>query len=230
MPPPTLMIDFDGTVCLGDDPVRAYARAVASRVDDAVAARIDRGLAAYFSGSAEPYLDGYSAVMALSDGALSPIELGTCYLESREALARGELTVWAPPGLRDFLASLPVRRVLVTNAPDIGIRETLRALGLTDVVDDVVTGANKPNGLRALVPELLSEYTDPRSLLSVGDIWINDLAVPRELGCRTAYIDRFGVDHGPADATASTFENLYDFIAVWAAQCADPTTTKRTVS
>lgn len=73
------------------------------------------------------------------------------------------------------------------------------------------------------IDRLLAEHgiaDEPGRLLSVGDLWANDLRAPRERGCATAYIDRFDLRQGPADARAATFEELYGAVRAWASGAA----------
>jgi FMN phosphatase YigB (HAD superfamily) len=55
----------------------------------------------------------------------------------------------------------------------------------------------------------------PRRLLSVGDIWENDLRLPHEAGCATAYIDRHNHPSGPSTLRGPDFPSLYPAIQAW---------------
>jgi len=223
-PRPVLVLDFDGTVCTGDAPVWAYAdevtAALRGRGLETAADTVRDGLRAFLDGApdAPAWADGYEAVAELAvaaDPAAAPL-LEDAYRRSRSALADGRLAVTAPEGLAAHLAEIGEHadRVLVTNAPLAGVLETLAVLGLTEVVDAVHAEARKPGGWDLLLPRLL-EGRRPGDLLSVGDIWANDLAAPRAAGCRTALIDRFGHAAGPADLVARSFPELYADIAAW---------------
>ncbi|MGC5167471.1 HAD family hydrolase [Luteimicrobium sp. DT211] len=242
--PAVLLLDFDGTVCVGDGPVRAYAEAVVAGVLDAAtttdAATTDadraagralsdelrQGLEAYLdsaaaAATADTPVDGYAAVAALAARYATPAQLDAAYTASREALATSGLEVAAPEGLVALLDELgpQVERVLVTNAPPRGVTETLARLGLADVLDDVVTSAAKPAGWDGILPAYLAGRP-PAAVLAVGDVWRNDVEPPLAAGCATALIDRFGHRPGPAHAAARTFEELFPAIREWAA---DPT-------
>jgi len=218
---PVLVLDFDGTVCVGDAPVWAYAEAALDVADarDDVRDAVRAGLGAYLNGAPESpvYADGYAAVAKLMGGIATTAQLGTAFHASRRALADGEVPVATPPGLEGFLRDLDgtARRVLVTNAPAEGVHETLERLGIADVVDLVITEAGKPAGWATILPDLLAGR-DPARLLSVGDIWRNDLEAPLAAGCGAALIDRFGQQSGAAHLTAPLFEDLYDDLAAWA--------------
>jgi len=234
---PVLVLDFDGTVCVGDAPVWAYAEAViAGLLDDATTAGRDgvasddldadirARLGAFLDGEpgSPAYIDGYAAVAALAADRASAEQLQLAYATSRRALADGSIPVSTPPGLAELLSELGgnIERVLVTNAPEDGIRETLGALGLDTVIDRVITSAGKPSGWTALLPGLIG-HRPASAVLAVGDIWGNDLEAPLAAGCATALIDRFGHRAGPAHVVARTFEELYPDVLAWAADPRD---------
>jgi FMN phosphatase YigB (HAD superfamily) len=217
---PVLVLDFDGTVCVGDAPVWAYAEAALDVADahEEVRVAVRAGLGAYLSGAPESpvYADGYAAVAKLLGGIATREQLDAAFHASRRALADGEVPVATPPGLDGFLRGLAgeALRVLVTNAPAEGVHETLLRLGIADAVDLVLTEAGKPAGWATILPDLLAGR-DPARLLSVGDIWRNDLEQPLAAGCGAALIDRFGQQSGAAHLTAPLFEDLYDDLAAW---------------
>ncbi|OJY48884.1 MAG: hypothetical protein BGP03_08855 [Pseudonocardia sp. 73-21] len=212
---PTLVLDFDGTVCVGDAPVRRYADEVLRHVEPGLAGELAEELLRNLDGGTI-YADGYGAVARIAGPHVVPEVLHTAYQASRGALAGRALDIATPAGLPGFLASLHgrARRVLVTNAPDTGIAESLDVLDLTDVIDEVRTNAGKPGGFDVLLPELLGG-APPASLLSVGDIWVNDIAPPLHAGCATAYISRTPHDGRPAHLRAEHLPDLYAGIAAW---------------
>lgn len=223
---PVLVLDFDGTVCVGDAPVWAYAEAVIAGIldrDDSADSGLDAGLRARLGAflDGEPgspaYADGYAAVAELAAGHADEELLQRAYQRSRRELASGRLDVAAPEGLADFLDTLAGRadRILVTNALLDGVAETLDALGLSRSIDRVHAEARKPAGWDDLLP-LLLDGRDPRALLSVGDIWGNDLAAPLAAGCATALVDAFGHRAGPAHLIGRSLPELYPGIAAWA--------------
>ena len=223
---PVIVLDFDGTVCVGDGPVWAYAEAVIaeildrgenndSQLDDTIRARLGAFLDGE-PGSVE-YADGYSAVASISQNYADDELLEKAYKRSRRALADGALDIHPPEGLAAFLTGLApqVHRVLVTNAPAQGIPESLDALGLAGCIDTIYPNAAKPSGWHDLLPQLLSSRS-PEHLLSVGDIWTNDLSIPLAAGCAGALIDRFEHNAGPAHLRGQTFPELYKGITQWA--------------
>lgn len=240
-----VVLDFDGTVCLGDDPVLSYAR----HLDEALAAHDDvvsDGLlletiarflegpevvrsrdddASDLAGALEAIVDsadGYAAAarLARSQG-ITPDEMSAAYAASRRELADGELTTWAPEGLAAFLRELPADVVLVTNATETGVAQQLDHLGLTDVFDEIVTSADKPEGMAGVLERLRAERglaDAPERLLSVGDIWRNDLEPATAQGSATALIERFAAPEARPTFRAATFEELYAPIRGWAAE------------
>lgn len=213
---PVLVLDFDGTVCLGDAPVRAYADEVLSRVRPDRAGELSEVLRQWFdAGGDTPYADGYAAVAGIAGPHVAPDVLQRAYQASRGRLAEAALDIAAPAGLPGFLASLAgrARRVLLTNAPATGIPESLDVLGLAHAFDEVHTGARKPSGFTALLPDLLRGAA-PATLMSVGDVWVNDIEPPLVAGCATALVARF--DHRPAHLHGP-LPSLYDAIDAWVA-------------
>ncbi|GAA0992888.1 hypothetical protein GCM10009563_07990 [Subtercola frigoramans] len=267
------MLDFDGTVCLGDGPVFSYARLLdkslgheaifehhASEVQ--VPGEPDSGLpphrhgliraavGAYLDGSQGPAraespmegprggdvlpalldalalvagsADGYAAAERLARASgITDAELSAAYAGSRDELASGMIETYAPAGLGELLAGLPeqVHVVLVTNAPRNGVEQQLETLGLAGFFDELVTSAGKPAGMRAILEGLLEAHDladSPQRLLSVGDIWRNDLEPAVALGCETALIERFAARDARPTYRAPLIEQLYPAITAWA--------------
>lgn len=216
---PALVLDFDGTVCLGDGPVWAYANGVlphlAPDVSDAVRGR----LAAYLTDPAKSdgYPDGYAAVAALAGPHIASTLLTEAYVDSRLALEDEAVDIYAPDGLAELLDAVgpSVQRIVVTNAPSTGLDTALKRLGLTAQIDEVIASADKPASSAALLGALL-DGAAPATLMSVGDFWRNDIEPALALGCATAFIDRSGVDRRPAHARAQTIQSLYPAIEAWA--------------
>lgn len=230
---PVLMLDFDGTVCVGDDPVLAYVTAMGP-LEPAARADLNADLNAFLRGGTDraedPAMagveDGYAAAKHLAQRhGLTTAQIDAAYQTSRAEASSWLANVRAPDGLRALLDDVTgrVSRVLVTNAPATGLDLVLDRLGITDCIDDIVTDAGKPERTGAVVTELLARHGIshvPHLLMSIGDVWRNDLAAPLELGCATAYIDRFDRGLGPAHLRGVRFEDLVDGIREWAA---DPT-------
>lgn len=218
-----LLLDLDGTVCLGDGPALRYADELAARLDGDGPAAMRAALAAFLRGDGDGGTgaqDVYQLVQEVAAAhGLSRAEQGRAYLASRAALLADGLGVTAPAGLAELLGELDVHVVVLTNAPLDGLDVLLARLGLAGVVDETIGDARKPDGMGPAVDRLLAAHgiaDEPWRLLSVGDLWANDLRAPRERGCATAYIDRFDLRQGPADARAATFEELYGAVREWA--------------
>ncbi len=216
---PVLLLDFDGTVCVGDAPVHAYADAVLDGLPTEITTPIRTTLDDFLAGRLGPrWEDAYEAVHKMSAPHVSREDLDRAYVRSRERLQDGELPVGTPDGLVDFLASLDgvARRVLVTNAPLEGVAGTLERLGLDPVLDGVFPGAGKPTGWPSVLPTILGDR--PASLaVSVGDVYGNDIAPLIPLGAATALISRFGPEDTPAAPTwaAASFPDLYPALSQW---------------
>ncbi len=216
--PRVLVLDFDGTVCLGDGVVWAYADAALRLVPSEVEPRLRRELVAFLSGETEhEWADGYSAVAALVSPLVSPDALSAAYLQSRTALSDPGVKISSPVGLAALLDDIAptVRRLVVTNAPATGLDVALHRLGLAEHVDGFVDSAGKPDHSAELLRRLLDSRA-PAELMSVGDFWFNDIGPALELGCATAFVDHTGRDRGPAHVRGTSFEALYPAIREWA--------------
>lgn len=231
-----IIFDFDGTITVGDGPVLAYAEQVAARLAPGLADGFRAAVAAGLHGhtgasipSAADVIDDYDLVrqVALGHGADTTV-LSAAYLASRELLATEHAVISAPvltqpPGTRtpggDDLASW-LRRlstqaylVLATNAPAAGLDRALAVLGVTDIFDEVRTSVGKPAGMHALVDEMLARGP----VLSVGDVWHNDLEPVWVRGGATALLTRRGVGDARATCSATTLDGLVPGITAWAA-------------
>jgi FMN phosphatase YigB (HAD superfamily) len=219
MPLPTLVLDFDGTVCLGDGPVWAYADRVLRELPASVRSAVRDALAGYLSRpwTCPEYADGYVALAALTDGQIAPAVRHQAYLASRQALSDPDADIHSPDGLAELLDELAgsVRTVVLTNAPATGLDAALHRLGLTGRIDTVLHSAGKPEHAPGLLADLLADA--PAShLCSVGDLWANDIAPALQLGCVTALIDRTGAESRPAHIRGGRIEDLYPGIRQWA--------------
>jgi FMN phosphatase YigB (HAD superfamily) len=222
-----ILLDFDGTACRGDEPARAYAEHIAATLPRVDGHRLMSMLDGFLDGTDRDGTlaaaqDGYQAVATLAAHLDVPPETTrAAFLSMRQRLADGEVRVEVPDGLIDLLTELrrDAMTVLATNSPAAGMPEIVGRLGLDGVLDEIVSDAAKPTGLPPLLDRLLDAVDarhEPHRLLSIGDIWANDLRIPRERGCATAYIDRFDRRQGPADARASVIEDLYGHVRTWA--------------
>jgi phosphoglycolate phosphatase-like HAD superfamily hydrolase len=224
-----LVLDLDGTLLIGDGPVLDHARDIARLLDrrsTGSGTRLLGRLEAFLAGEADPRPldapDGYLATRSLALAAgLSDADVRAAFLAHRTRMAGGDVPFHAPDGAAALLAEVrsAVRVALVTNAPADGLPAILAALGLNDSFDHVVGEAGKPTGLPGVVDELLGAPRgshDLRRVLSVGDIWENDLAPLAIRGAATGFIDRHASGRGSPTFRAATFEGLIPAIRAWA--------------
>lgn len=223
-PGKVMVFDFDGTVSLGDGPVRSYARFVAAGLDHAQRTEfltaIEAGLAGHLPQHLDP-LDGYDLVRQLSTPfGVTDDAHSAAYVASRTQLASDAAPVVAPPGLAGFLADArsSARLVLATNAPDIRIADALDVLGLAGVFDEVHTSVGKPAGLDSIIDRLLADATviEPAAALaSIGDVWANDLGPAFRRGATTALVGSRADGAATPTLRAASLEQLYPALAAW---------------
>ncbi|MBB2892615.1 HAD family hydrolase [Flexivirga oryzae] len=241
-----LLLDLDGTLCLGDGPALRYAEGVdallvARGMQPDVFADVLEFVSLPASEHAVRYADSplrdaqdpWVATLWLARRhGLTPADLEPAFLASRAALERDEFDLHADPELVDLLRHRPpdVRVVLGTNSPDVGMARLLTRLGVDDLLDDVRTSQRKhtPEGMPRLLAHIQREYrVTTNQLLSVGDNWPNDLAPVTAAGGSTAYVDRFGHTELPADLRSDTVAGLVPGIRHWLA--GEPASTPSTV-
>lgn len=210
----TIIFDFDGTIALGDGPVIAYAQQVAAGLSDPEG--FLGGIRTALAAGDEGALDGYDAVRRAAEAQSADAEhLSRAYLASRAQLGTSDALITAPEGLAEFLADVAgeAERVLVTNAPDIRLEEALAALGLGGLFDRVVTSAGKPAGLDAVLDALPADAR----VLSIGDIWFNDLAPVHRRGQATALVGDFADPNAAPTFRAATLTALLPQLREWLA-------------
>ena len=185
-----IVLDFDGTTVQGDGPVIAYADETATLLRPGAAANF---LADVSRALADPdararYADGHNLVRHLAeDHGIGEQALGRGYAAARAYLGTDRAPVELAPGLDAFLALAEAARarvVLATNSPETRIPDTLRALGIHDRFDAISFDTGKPAGLGPLIDTL----GPPDGIVSVGDVWRNDLEPAAARGCCTALI------------------------------------------
>lgn len=213
----TIIFDFDGTIALGDGPVLAYAQQLAAELSapESFVDGIRRALAA---GGADA-LDGYDAVRRAGiEAGADAGHLSRAYLASRGQLGTEDAPITAPDGLAQFLAEADADRILVTNAPGVRLAEALAALGFDGLFDRIVTSARKPTGIEKVLDEL---QADAR-VLSVGDIWHNDLAPAHRRGHATALVGDFSDPDAEPTFRAATLTSLLPQLREWLADSTLP--------
>ncbi|WP_426188523.1 HAD family hydrolase [Microbacterium sp. TWP3-1-2b2] len=206
----TIIFDFDGTVALGDGPVLAYAQHVAAELGSPEGF-VD-GIRLLLTAGGEGALDGYDAVRRVAEAAgANTGHLSRAYLASRGRLGTPDAPITAPDGLAQFLAEADAHRILVTNAPDVRLAEALAALGLDGLFDRIVTSAGKPAGIE----RILDELADDVRVLSIGDIWHNDLAPVHRRGHATALVGDFSDPGAHPTFRAATLTALLPQLREW---------------
>ncbi|WP_158299906.1 HAD family hydrolase [Glycomyces paridis] len=217
-----LLFDYDGTVRLGTEHASHYARLVAAELAPDDERAFLAAHAAFLAGkpTTASTFDAYDADNAVrrlaGEFGVADSVRHDAYVATRKRMADGEFAVWAPKGFREFLWSLPrtIEVALVTNAPASSLEPVVERLGLDGLFDHVIGDAGKPEGMDAILDELLEERA-PDALLSIGDIPRNDLAPAADRGCATAYIDHYGRPWPRATASGATLDELYPFIHRW---------------
>lgn len=212
---PTIVLDFDGTLALGNGPITAYAREISTRSGDGGFLSRANAAVAAFEGGDSTYLDGYDAVAktAATDGISLHIRTAA-YEASRELLGTVDAPVEPPEGLTVFLTGVSnrARLILASNAPGDRIVTLLEDWGVMGLFDELHFTVGKPGGLVAVIEAAL----ELGPVLSVGDIVELDLAPAIALGADTALV-------GPTTAApptrttmmGRTLANLYPQIGAW---------------
>ncbi|GAB3632561.1 HAD family hydrolase [Microbacterium shaanxiense] len=214
---PIIIFDFDGTIALGDGPVLAYAQQVAAELGSPEGF-VD-GIRALLTAGGEGALDGYDAVRRAAESAGADAGLlSRAYLASRGQLGSADAPIAAPAGLAQFLAEADAHRILVTNAPDVRLAEALVALGLDGLFDRIVTSAGKPAGIE----HILDEFPVGVRVLSIGDIWHNDLAPAHRRGHATALVGDFSDPDAEPTFRAATLTALLPQLREWLTDSALP--------
>lgn len=213
----TVVFDFDGTVCLGNDPVRAYAEGVGRHLDQNEVDIMNDDLERFLEHPSElpQYSDGYDVVQSHATGRLTSDQTQEAYMRSRRLLAEGVFDICPPERLGWLLrrmGELGFRRVLATNSPIIGLRETLERFQLLGDFDEIIPGVGKPNGWNALIDRFVADRrSGAPGLLSIGDYWKNDIAPVVAAGQLTAFIHEPDPSM-PATITSPTLSGMADNI------------------
>lgn len=215
-----LLLDFDGTVSLGDGPVLAYADEAFGYLPARRRSAAHDQLSSFLAGDPDllrRYADGYGCVRDQVVDQVTPEQLSAAYLDSRRRLAAEDLGTYPAPGIGELLTALDgvATRVVLTNSPAVGVLESLQRFGLSELLDEVVVGADKPHRMAEHL-DVLTAGRPPATLISVGDHWRNDLAVPLERGCATAYVSQHPGADEPAHLCGRDIAALAPEILVWA--------------
>ncbi len=223
-----LVLDFDGTLWRGNQPLEHYAATVARGLAPAERGPYLAQVRAFLGGlrwqvvgTAAPPEDGWTAVsrFAGARGATAD-RLEAAFLETRERIVAGAFRLEVPAGLPEFLAWS--RRwctvVLATNSPASSVGPVIDRLGLGDLLDDVATGAAKPASLATLVQGWLERFeASPERVMSVGDHYRNDIEPAVRAGWFTAYITPWRWVPGPCSIVGTTVEEVLPGLREWVA-------------
>jgi FMN phosphatase YigB (HAD superfamily) len=119
-------------------------------------------------------------------------------------------------GLADALSRLSQEKklVLLTNSPQSDSEAILGKLGLADVFDHKIFMGMKPVRSLEHFRELAVRYDCSfAEIISVGDNWVNDIYPPRELGCKTIFIDHHG--QGEADSADVVVRSMKEVVDIF---------------
>jgi FMN phosphatase YigB (HAD superfamily) len=232
-----LVVDFDGTVYRGDEPVRYYARRVAEsmhpRAAEPFLASFERYLAlgvraadscddTVEAAALRESYDAWGAAVHLAERIykVAPAILDEAFVASRVHMLESGCELEPVTALFDALRDVRgrARRVLATNSPPEGLMPLLDLLGVAGLFDEVAVGLGKPDGLRRYLQYELGDdlRSRPWRLFSVGDHYRNEIEPAVEIGAGSGYIDRFGRADGPATAVAATVEGVLPTLLAWA--------------
>lgn len=196
-----LILDLDGTLVLGDGPVMGFAAAIAETAGAAPASLLDpleRFLAGRTGTEFDGCADGYIAVgrWAAAHG-LGAKATSAAFQRSRVDVDSGRIPVHAPDRAVARLRSMARwHRVLVTNSPRASAETLIERLGFAGALDAVIGDARKPGGLERLVgPGGRLDAGGWDRVVSIGDIWDNDLAPVHAVGGQTGLIERHAQPH-----------------------------------
>ncbi|GGE29704.1 hypothetical protein GCM10011391_05300 [Pullulanibacillus camelliae] len=143
-------------------------------------------------------------------------EAHQAFLETRKYMMGPAFRMQRIPGLKELLEEIQYKKklVLLTNSPEPDSEAILEKLGLKDVFAKKIFSGKKPVQTPAHFEALKRAYgVDYQQILSVGDNWINEIRPARLLGCKTVFIDNYGLgDATSADCVVSDLTAAFSFI------------------
>ena len=216
-----LLFDFDGTLYRGDDPFRYYAKTIAKHMAPEDRARYEKLVTAHLQGHAGVVAgDNWEAVVKLAEPYVPDHEVWQqSFLETREYMMSPDCRLEVPAALIDFLPQVraKVHVVVASNSPENAARPLMEKLGLITYFDRIYSQANKPEGLIALVEEIMGTRDfDPLLVYSVGDNYLNDIAPAVQRGWLTAHISPHEYFPGPSTIHARNLEDVLPHVTKWA--------------
>lgn len=226
-----LLLDFDGTLYVGDLPVLAFARHCTEQLSAPRAKELIDGVRFFLEGKSvadrrvdlRAAEDGEEAVEILAAAmGLTQDQIDAAYRLARADLAASAFAIDPPDGLDQLFTDLrDVHVMVITNAHPVGVMEVLDAIGLTAHVDDLITDAGKPGSMPGILVRTIAGIdaeAEPRRVMVIGDRWASDLADASRAGATTALIDRFDRGDGDPTVRAKDLTELIPAIRAWADQ------------
>jgi FMN phosphatase YigB (HAD superfamily) len=135
-------------------------------------------------------------------------ETYAAFLETREWMMGPNFEMKEVAGLAETLEQLKTRIVLIlmTNSPEMDSEAILQKLKLADVFHHKIFQAGKPIKTAAHLEEIRERYhIEYEEMISIGDNLENDIFPARRLGCRTIFIDAYGLARqGEADVIVAS--------------------------
>ncbi|MGH2512163.1 MAG: HAD family hydrolase [Candidatus Limnocylindrales bacterium] len=221
-----LVLDFDGTVWRGNEPLEAYAETVAQDLSSPDRRSYLTRVNAFLAGDrweapagAELPEDGWAAVAKfVAEYGATLEQRQRAFHATRARIAAGEFHLDVPAGLPEFLAwsRASCAIVLASNSPVSSVLPVLEQLGLVALFDAITCDARKPAGLQALGPAWANQYVlEPNRIMSIGDHYPNDIAPAHAAGWSTTYLTPWRAVPGPCSVVGTTFEEVLPSLRSW---------------
>lgn len=136
--------------------------------------------------------------------------------ETRKWMMGPEFEMQPIPGLAEELTRLSrhMKLALLTNSPQPDSEAIIGKLGLSEVFSHKIFMGMKPIQSQDHIRKLAKMYDCSfAEMISIGDNWVNDIAPLRQLGCKTVFIDWFGLgDADSADAVVGSMREALDIL------------------
>jgi FMN phosphatase YigB (HAD superfamily) len=130
------------------------------------------------------------------------------FLETREWMMGPDFAMNGVPGLAETLEQLKNRTVLIlmTNSPEPDSEAILQKLRIAHMFDHKIFQAGKPIKTASHLQTIRDRYhIQYEEMISIGDNLENDILPARRLGCRTIFIDAYGLaKQGDADVIVAS--------------------------
>ena len=219
-----LVLDFDGTLWRGDEPLTCYAELVSKGLAPEDRASFLADVRGFLEGDhwrvtglQAPPDDAWAAVARFATArGVSSADRQAAFLETRRRIAEGAFHLEVPAGLPEFLAAsrASCAVVLASNSPASSVQPVLDRLGLTPLLDEVTSDAGKPDRFTLVVDAWIERYR-PRYVMSVGDHYHNDIAPAAERGWFTTYINPWRWVYGPCSLVGARMEDVLPGLGAW---------------